>query len=92
MKLTANKTMQTTITTIIIKHAARFPALRWYSDAVCSSSAAPLVSTATDDMFDDDLSGQELWTPADLEIPVYHTETGKSETITFFYLNISSNL
>lgn len=34
---------------------------------------------ATDDMFDDDLEGEELWQPADLEIPVYHTETGKSD-------------
>ncbi|KAK7690523.1 hypothetical protein QCA50_005621 [Cerrena zonata] len=32
---------------------------------------------ATDDMFDDDLEGEELWTPTDLEIPVYHTETGE---------------
>ena len=37
---------------------------------------------ATDDMFDDDLQGQELWTPADLEIPVYHTETGELDYLT----------
>ncbi|KAI0077780.1 fatty acid synthase [Panus rudis PR-1116 ss-1] len=34
------------------------------------------LSGATDEMFDDDLEGQELWTPADLAIPVFHSETG----------------
>lgn len=48
--------MHTTMTITIIKHAARRPALRWYSDAVDSSSAAPDASTATEEMFDSILS------------------------------------
>lgn len=45
-----------TMISIIIKHAARLPALRWYSEAALSSSAAPDVSTAIDDIFDSMLS------------------------------------
>lgn len=31
---------------------------------------------ATEEMFEDDLEKQELWTPKDLAIPVFHTENG----------------
>ena len=39
-----------------MRQAARRPAFRWYSEAVLSSSAAPDVSTAMDDIFDSMLS------------------------------------
>jgi fatty acid synthase subunit alpha, fungi type len=33
---------------------------------------------ATDKIVNDDLNGEELWTPEGLHIPVYHTEDGRS--------------
>lgn len=58
--LTASSTIHTTTTSTIIRHAALRPALRWYSDAVVSSSEAPPVSTAIEEMFDSMLSGEWL--------------------------------
>ncbi|KAH8100945.1 fatty acid synthase [Cristinia sonorae] len=38
---------------------------------------------ATEEMFEDDLENEELWTPQDLAIPVFHTENGSDlRTIT----------
>lgn len=42
-----------------MRHAARRPALRWYSEAVESSSAAPWVSTAMEYTFDSMLSAKK---------------------------------
>jgi hypothetical protein len=49
--LTARRTTQTTTTSMTIRHAARFPALRWYAAAVVSSLAAASVSAATECTF-----------------------------------------
>jgi hypothetical protein len=42
---------------------------------------------ATDKIANDDLNGEELWTPEGLHIPVYHAEDGKSMKL-FFYLSL----
>ena len=50
--------MATTKARIRSRQAARRPAFLWYSAAVVSSSAAPPVSTATEEMFDSMLSAR----------------------------------
>jgi malonyl CoA-acyl carrier protein transacylase len=39
---------------------------------------------ATDSVIDEDLNGEELWTAEGLQIPVYHTEDGKSNSQLLF--------
>ena len=39
---------------------------------------SPYLQGATDKLFEEDLGDQELWTPQDLAMPVYHTEDGMS--------------
>ena len=53
-----------TTTKTSMRHSARRPARRWYSCAVVSSSAAPAVSTAMEEIFDSMLSGDECQCPA----------------------------
>ena len=45
-----------TMTSTIMRQSARRPARRWYSCAVVSSSAAPAVSTAIEEILDSMLS------------------------------------
>jgi fatty acid synthase subunit alpha, fungi type len=40
---------------------------------------------AADKVINEDLNGEELWTPEGLHIPVYHTEDGKSSNLPFFF-------
>ena len=56
---TAKSTTATTTINTNIRQIALRPALRWYSWAVVSSSAAPAVSTAIEDILDSMLSGPQ---------------------------------